>query len=100
MPSKRKRSKKAAAAVGAVGISLSAAGGAPADAIGTPSPTPASSRQVTLNEEEISDVSLGTFYTFDKEAHGPPRLGDGCRVCWWNCRCGATKQKRNAPKPK
>ena len=29
--------------------------------------------QFTLNEEEISDVSLGTFYVFDKENAGIAR---------------------------
>ena len=43
--------------------------------------------QITLSEEEIADVSLGTFYVFDKEHAGTPvgerfaqRCG-GCRGC-------------------
>src|SRR6266446_4275315 len=59
--------------------------------------------QITLSEEEIADVSLGTFYVFDKENAGTPRLGEkfargcgrgcggrgcGCRGCGRGCRCG------------
>jgi hypothetical protein len=33
---------------------------------------------ITLDEEEIADVSLGTFYVFDKE--NEPRLGQGIRL--------------------
>jgi hypothetical protein len=29
--------------------------------------------EITLNEEEISDVSLGAFFVFDKENAGTPR---------------------------
>src|SRR5262249_45059548 len=50
--------------------------------------------QITLSEEEIADVSLGTFYVFDKENAGTPRLGEkfargcgGCGRCG-GCRCG------------
>ena len=40
---------------------------------------------IALSEEEISDVSLGTFYVFDKENAGASKLGEqyarGCRGC-------------------
>jgi len=45
---------------------------------------------ITLGEEEISDVSLATFYVFDNENAGAHRLGlqlakgrghGGCRSC-------------------
>ncbi len=48
---------------------------------------------MTLNEEEISDVSLGTFYVFDKENAGAARGQfaqrgcGGCRGCR-GCRRG------------
>jgi hypothetical protein len=84
MPSKRKRSKKAAVALGAIGMSLSVSGSV-AGAIGNaPSPVPAAGQQIILNDEEIADVSLGTFYIFDKELSGSPRLfsrGCNCRAC-------------------
>jgi hypothetical protein len=49
--------------------------------------------QIVLGEEEISDVSLSTFYVFDKENAAKPQLGDkvawGCRGCGCRgCRCG------------
>ena len=54
------------------------------------------SQEITLAEEEISDVSLATFYVFDKENVGPrgPRVRvamaacggcagcGGCAACW------------------
>jgi hypothetical protein len=33
---------------------------------------------ITLDEEEISDVSLATFYVFDKENPETLRFGSGC----------------------
>jgi hypothetical protein len=51
----------AAELVGAVSLFL--AGGASAGTGRSAAPPP----KITFNEEEISDVSLGTFYVFDKE---------------------------------
>src|SRR2546430_17613261 len=83
--SKRKYPKEAIPVVGVVGVSLSLAGGASA-ATAVPADVPSwatSTSQITLSEEEIADVSLGTFYVFDKENAGTPRLGEqyarGCR---------------------
>jgi hypothetical protein len=45
------------------------------------------SQKITLSEEEISDVSLATFYIFDKENAGTFRrgvrlaAGGGCGGC-------------------
>ena len=68
--SKRRRQKEAMPVLGAVGVSLSLASGASAatamPAAETPSQDLTLGQQITLNEEEISDVSLGTFYVFDK----------------------------------
>ena len=95
--SKRQRRKEAVPVLGAVGVSLSLASGASAATGGLAAETPslpsrdAASPQITLNEEEIADVSLGTFYVFDKETAGTPRLGQqfargcrcgGCGCCW------------------
>ena len=102
--SKRKHRKEAVPVLGAVGMSLlaggaSAATGGAADVLPIPSQD-TTLPQITLNEEEISDVSLGTFYVFDKETAGTPRLGQqfargcrcggcgGCRGCHRGCRCG------------
>jgi len=92
--SKRKYPKEAVPVVGVVGVSLSLAGGASAatavPAVEVPS-WDTSPPQITLSEEEVADVSLGTFYVFDKENAGTPRLGEkfarGCGRCG-GCRCG------------
>jgi hypothetical protein len=88
-PSRGQRLKKTAPMVGLAGLSL--VGGA-TTAIGGPAanmPTQATvpSHEITLGEEEISDVSLATFYVFDKEhATAQPDLllaagGCGGRGC-------------------
>ena len=105
--SKRKHRKEAVPVLGAVGMSLSLAGGASAATAAADVPSMPSQDttlpQITLNDEEISDVSLGTFYVFDKEVGGTPRLGQqfargcrcggcggcrGCRGCHRACGCG------------
>jgi hypothetical protein len=85
--SKRKSRACAVPLLGAAGLSLSLASGAPAATVGP------AAHEITLGEEEISDVSLATFYVFDKENAGTswPGLqlakggcghgcGHGCRV--------------------
>ena len=68
--SKRKRRKIALPAMGAAGVSLALTGGAAAAS------APIMDRQlhsyfpgheITLGEEEMSDVSLATFFAFDHE---------------------------------
>ena len=104
--SKRKHLKEAVPVVGVVGMSLSLASGASAATAMPAADTPSRNTappQITLSEEEIADVSLGTFYVFDKENAGTPRLGEkfargcgrgcggrgcGCRGCGRGCRCG------------
>ena len=76
---KRNRVREAVPVMGVVGMSLSLTGGASAATALPPTDMPVRdtvSPQVTLNEEEIADVSLGTFYVFDKETAGTPRLGE------------------------
>ena len=84
--SKRKRRSKAVPVLGAAGLSLSLAGGAAA-ATGTPAADMLTrntgvSHEITLGEEEISNVSLATFYVFDKEnartVRPGVRLATGC----------------------
>ena len=87
--SKQKGRRKALPLVGAAGVSLAFAGGASAAAPTEHAPAQDTPRPViTLSEEEISDVNLGTFYVFDKEnvEFGEPvqlaRRGcRGCRAC-------------------
>ena len=64
--STRKRRGKAMPVLGAAGF-LALANGASAEApVDTSTPNTGVSRQIFLGEEEISDVSLATFYVFDK----------------------------------
>ena len=97
--SKRKRVTKAVPALGAAGLTFSLVGGASAavapinDVPQTPNYSP--SQAFTLGEEEIADVSLATFYVFDKENAAEAKGGvqvawgrgcGGCRGCGGGCR--------------
>src|SRR5206468_3089604 len=94
--SRRKGRKEAVPVVGLVGVSLSLAGGASAATAVPAADVPSwntSPPQITLNEEEIADVSLATFYIFDKENAGTRRFGEklaqgGCRGCRGGCSRG------------
>jgi hypothetical protein len=99
--SKRKRLRTALPVFGVAGVSLAMAGGASATAptADLPSQNTPPHPVITLGEEEISDVSLATFYVFDKENARTPQAGvqlawrgcRGCRGCrgWRGCRgCG------------
>src|SRR5580704_11931796 len=96
---KRKRGAKAVPVLGAAGL-LSLAGGASAATSAAPvadlpPQTTTPNHEIILGEEELSDVSLSTFYVFDKES-AKSQLGDkvawrgcgGCRCGWGGCRCG------------
>src|SRR6478672_2872098 len=91
--SKRKRSINAVPVLSAaVGLSLSLASGASA-AIGGPpadmlTPKTGMSHEITLCEEEISDVSLATFYIFDNERDGTSRRGLKLAQGCCGCGCG------------
>ncbi len=77
--SKRKHGGKALPVLGAAGLSLSLASGASAATSRSGADiltrNTGVSHQVTLCEEEIFDVSLATFYVFDKENAGTFRRG-------------------------
>ncbi len=89
--SKRKRLRKAVPTIGLAGMSLAVAGGASAATAPPTANLPSQhiplSHEIMLGEEEISDVSLGTFYVFDKEDAAAElgndiqlaRGGGGCR---------------------
>jgi len=87
--SKRKRRGKAVPVLGAAGLSLSLASGASAATSGSTADmltrNTGVSHQITLCEEEIFDVSLATFYVFDKENAGTFRRG--ARLAAGGC-CG------------
>src|SRR5271154_5062577 len=90
--SKQKRVKVALPALGAAGLTFSMVGGAAAATVpandATQSTNYSPNQQITLGEEEIADVSLATFYVFDKEAAASAKDGNvqlargcGCRGC-------------------
>jgi hypothetical protein len=92
--SMRKRRGKAMPVLGAAGL-LALASGASAEVPAVTTPNAGMSRPIMLGEEEISDVSLATFYVFDKENTGSLKPGiqlarggcgggcggGGCRGC-------------------
>jgi len=99
------RRSKALPALGFASLSLSMASGAcastsEASAITSP---PSQKHELFLGEEEIFDVSLATFYVFDKENAGPPPLfqklrlavgGGGCA-----CSCSPCAYWPQPPQP-
>jgi len=95
--SKQKRARKAIPVLGAAaGLSLAVAGGVTSAIADAPTRPAIVAQEVTLAEEEISDVSLATFYVFDNEHAGKSRPGmrlamaggcgcsgcTGCGGCW------------------
>ena len=93
--SKRKRRNLVLPAVGAAGVSLALTGAsaAPAPTVDQPSHAYLPGHEVTLGEEEMSDVSLATFYVFDRENRksikGDVQLAArGCGRCGGGGRCG------------
>src|SRR5271167_2867651 len=96
--SKRKRRSKAVPVLGLAGLSMTLAGGASASTGGQAVDTTSAQntgprQQIFLGEEEISDVSLSTFYVFDKENDAKPQAGE--KTAWWGgcrgCRCGGCR---------
>lgn len=106
---KSKRRSKALTTLGFAGVSFSLASGACASTseatANTLSTSQTQSHELFLGEEEIFDVSLATFYIYDKENAGPSALpqnlkfarggcggggGGGCRCGGGGggCRCG------------
>ena len=97
--SKRKSRACAVPLLGAAGLSVSLATGAPAATVG-----PVLGHEITLGEEEISDVSLATFYVFDKENPQVDlqlvRHGGGCGGHGHGCGghghgCGGSRRSRS-----
>src|ERR1700761_4824988 len=83
----KKKVLKAAPVLGAAGLSFAMVGGASAATVPTAdvamSPTAALDHQKTLGVEEIADVSLATFYVFDKENTASAK--GGTQVAWRGC---------------
>jgi hypothetical protein len=72
--SKRRSRAKAITVLGVAGT-LSLAGSVSGVTISPTGDSPTENTAVTLHEEEISDVSLSTFYVFDHENAGARRPG-------------------------
>jgi hypothetical protein len=99
---KRNSKRKGRTAVTVLGVAgaLSLAGGASGAAVGPPGDTLTTNTAVTLSEEEISDISLSTFYAFDHKNTGAHRPGlqvaqrtrsrqrQGCGGCAGDCAGG------------
>jgi hypothetical protein len=100
--SKRKRRSKTIPALGAAGLSLTLASEASlaAPALDTMTRKAGMSHEVILREEEIFDITLASFYVFDKERAGPFRTGgwltkvSGC--CEFACLAGQAASENNA----
>jgi hypothetical protein len=94
-PKKSKRRSKALPVLGLAGVSFSLASGACASTSEASANTPPITQSVTSNvflaEEEIFDVSLGTFHVYDKENAGPSSLAQRLRLarggCGGGCGC-------------
>jgi hypothetical protein len=92
----RRRSRSKAVTVLGVAGALSLAG-ASRTAVGAAGDSPTENTAIILHEEEISDVSLATFYVFDHENAGARRPGlqltqrtrsrprQGCGGCAVDC---------------
>jgi hypothetical protein len=93
---KQKRLKKALPVLGIAGVSFSLVGGASTSASAPtadiPSQNTSPRQEIFLGEEEFSDVSLATFYVFDKENTAKPQAGQ--QIAWQRgggcggCGCG------------
>lgn len=84
--SKGKRRGKVVPTLGIAGMSLAVAGGGASASTVPAADVPAQKllpQMFTLGDEEVADVSLSTFYIFDRENSGTPKLGE--RLAW---RCG------------
>src|SRR5215471_1381583 len=96
LTSKLKRRSKALPVLGAAGLSLSLASAASAVPSGLgdmPTSKTGDDKRVTLGEEEISDVSLATFYVFDKQTERTAQsdielVRGGCGGCHGCGGCG------------
>jgi hypothetical protein len=106
--SKRKRRSKTIPALGAAGLSLTLASeaslAATEPALDTMTRKAGVSHEIIFREEEIFDVTLASFYVFDKERAGAFRAGGAltfmCRgCCEFACLAGPAASENNAYSP-
>jgi hypothetical protein len=86
--SKKRKASKAAVPVWAAAGVLAMGAGASATAPATDIPSQDSGKSILLAEQEVYDVSLGTFYVFDRERETSPRLRLAAGRCGGGCGCG------------
>src|SRR5690348_8026558 len=88
---KQKRSRtvvaKTAVPLWAAAGVLAMGGGASATAPATDIPQD-SGKSILLAEQEVSDVSLSTFYVFDREREASPGVRLAAGRCGGGCGCG------------
>jgi hypothetical protein len=98
--SRGKRRRGALPALGFAGVSLVLASGASAST-GETIPSTSQSYEIFLGEEEIFDVSLATFFIFDKENTEPHPLAQKLKLAQGGCggcacgRCGGCGGRRD-----
>ena len=106
--SKKKRGSKTIPALGAAGLSLTLASeaslAATAPALDTMTRKAGVRHEIILREEEIFDVTLASFYVFDKERAGTFRGGGAltfmCRgCCEFACLAGPAASENNYYSP-
>jgi hypothetical protein len=104
--SKRKRRSKTIPALGAAGLSLTLASeaslAATAPAFDTMTRKAGVNHEIILREDEIFDVSLATFYLFDKERAGAFRASRRLKVtgcCEFACLAGQAASENSAYSP-
>ena len=101
--SKRKRRSKTIPALGAAGLSLTLASeaslAATAPAFDTMTRKAGVNHEIILREDEIFDVSLATFYLFDKERAGVSGTSGLLKItgcCEFACLAGQAASENNA----
>ena len=95
--------RKVVPVLGAAGLSLSLVGGASAagaQVADGPTHKAVVSHEITLGEEEIADVSLATFYVFDKENAGPSRHSERRACGCWTGTYYTSGNDAYAPSPR
>jgi len=88
--------------LGAAGLSLTLASAASSTALGGKAAEMlaqgiGASQQMILSEEEISDVSLATFYVFDDEGTATSRRGVRLAAGGCGCGCGGCSGGGDSP---
>src|SRR5262249_54052277 len=86
--SKKRKASKAAVPLWAAAGVLAMGAGASANAPATDMPSQESGKSVLLAEQEVSDVSLSSFYVFDREREASPGVRLAAGRCGGGCGCG------------